>query len=140
MNTLNTIIADIMPKDLVLVDLIQDKYSIKVIVDGAKPIDLHTTTYIAKKIRNSDSLNKHLPEDFQLEVSSPGIDAPLIYPFQYKKNIGRKLKIIEFSGTNSMIIKLNKVTKDGISGVNKRGKEIKFKFNDIESARIITVF
>ena len=140
MNTLNSMIADIIPKDLVLVDLIQDKSKIKVIVDGANPIDLNTTSDIAKKIRNSDSLYKHLPENFQLEVSSPGIDAPLKYPFQYKKNIGRQLKIRKNFEGNSKIIKLNQVSEDGISGVNKRGEEIRFKFNDIETATIITVF
>ena len=140
MNTLNTMIADIIPKDLVLVDLIQDKSKIKVIVDGANPIDLNTTSDIAEKIMNSDSLYKHLPENFQLEVSSPGIDAPLKYPFQYKKNIGRQLKIRKNLEANSKIIKLNQVSEDGISGVNKRGEEIRFKFNDIETATIITVF
>ena len=38
------------------------------------------------------------------------------------------------------IIKLNQVSENGISGVNKKGEEIKFKFKDIESATIITVF
>ena len=140
MNTLNTMIADIIPKDLFLVDLVQDKSKIKVIVDGVKPIDLDTTAYIAKKIRNSDSLNKLLPEEFQLEVSSPGIDAPLKHPFQYKKNIGRQLKIKEHTRKNFKIIKLKKVTKDGITGINKRGEDIVIKFNNIESAIIITVF
>ena len=140
MNTLNTMIADIIPKDLVLVDLIQDKSKIKVIVDGTNPIDLNTTSYIAKKIRNSDSLDKHLPEDFQLEVSSPGINTPLKYPFQYKKNVGRQINIRKNLKTKSIIIKLNQVSENGISGVNKKGEEIKFKFKDIESATIITVF
>ena len=140
MNTLNTMIADIMPKDLVLIDLIQDKSKIKVIVDSSKSIDLDTTAYIAKKIRNTDSLNDYLPKDFQLEVSSPGIDAPLQYPFQYEKNIGRKLKIRELNKMNSTSIELNQVTKDGIVGINKKGKKIKYNFNEIESATIITVF
>ena len=140
MNTLNTMIADIIPKDLVLIDLIQDKSKIKVIVDSSKSIDLDTTAYIAKKIRNSDSLNDYLPEDFQLEVSSPGIDAPLQYPFQYEKNIGRKLKIRELNKMNSTSIELNQVTKDGIVGINKKGEKIKYNFNEIESATIITVF
>ena len=140
MNTLNTMIADIMPKDLVLIDLIQDKSKIKVIVDSSKSIDLDTTAYIAKKIRNSDSLNDYLPKNFQLEVSSPGIDAPLQYPFQYEKNIGRQLKIREFSNTNTISIKLTQVTKDGIAGINKKGEKIKYNFNEIESAIIITVF
>ena len=140
MNTLNTMIADIMPKDLVLIDLIQDNSKIKVIVDSSKSIDLDTTAYIAKKIRNSDSLNDYLPKNFQLEVSSPGIDAPLQYPFQYEKNIGRQLKIREFSKTNTISVKLTKVTKDGIIGINKKSEKIKYNFNEIESATIITVF
>ena len=81
-----------------------------------------------------------MPEDFQLEVSSPGIDAPLQYPFQYEKNIGRQLKIREFSKTNTISVKLTKVTKDGIIGINKKSEKIKYNFNEIESATIITVF
>ncbi|MDP7195410.1 MAG: hypothetical protein QF864_04360, partial [SAR202 cluster bacterium] len=75
MDKINNIIADIMPKNLVLIDLEQDKSNIRIIVDGIKSVDLDTTAYIAKKIRNSESLNKYLPEDFRLEVSSPGIDS-----------------------------------------------------------------
>ena len=140
MDRINNIIADIMPKDLVLIDLVQDKSSIRIIVDGAKSVDLDTTAYIAKKIRNSESLNKYLPEDFQLEVSSPGIDSPLTHPFQYKKNIGRQLKIKESSTSNKIKAKLTQVIEDGIVVIDNKGKTIKFKFDEIESATIITVF
>ena len=140
MDRINNIIADIMPKDLVLIDLVQDKSSIRIIVDSVKSVDLDTTAYIAKKIRNSESLNKYLPEDFQLEVSSPGIDSPLTYPFQYKKNIGRQLKIKELSTSNEIKAKLTHVIEDGIVATNNIGKTIKFKFDEIESATIITVF
>ena len=140
MSTLNSMIADIIPKDLVLIDLIQDKSKIKIIVDSSKTIDLDTTAYIAKKIRNSNSFNDYFPEDFQLEVSSPGIDAPLQYPFQYEKNIGRQLKIRELNKMKSICIELNQVTKDGIVGINKKGEKIKYNYNEIESATIITVF
>jgi len=140
MDKINNIIADIMPKNLVLIDLEQDKSSIRIIVDGAKSVDLDTTAYIAKKIRNSESLNKYLPKDFRLEVSSPGIDSPLTYPFQYKKNIGRQLKIKELSTSNEIKAKLTHVIEDGIVATNNIGKTIKFKFDEIESATIITVF
>ena len=140
MDRINNIIADIMPKDLVLIDLEQDKSNIRIIVDGIKSVDLDTTAYIAKKIRNSESLNKYLPEDFQLEVSSPGIDSPLTHPFQYKKNIGRQLKIKESSRSNKIKAKLTQVIEDGIVVIYTKGKTIKFKFDEIESATIITVF
>ena len=140
MDKINNIIADIMPKDLVLIDLEQDKSSIRIIVDGVKSVDLDTTAYIAKKIRNSESLNKYLPEDFRLEVSSPGIDSPLTHPFQYKKNIGRQLNIKELSTSNEIKAKLTQVIEDGIVVNDNKGKTIKFKFDEIESATIITVF
>ena len=140
MDRINNIIADIMPKDLVLIDLEQDKSSIRIIVDSVKSVDLDTTAYIAKKIRNSESLNKYLPEDFQLEVSSPGIDSPLTHPFQYKKNIGRQLKIKESSTSNKIKAKLTQVIEEGIVVIDNKGKTIKFKFDEIESATIITVF
>ena len=140
MDRINNIIADIMPKDLVLIDLEQDKSSIRIIVDSVKSVDLDTTAYIAKKIRNSESLNKYLPEDFQLEVSSPGIDSPLTHPFQYKKNIGRQLKVKESSTSNKIKAKLTQVIEDGIVVIDNKGKTIKFKFDEIESATIITVF
>ena len=140
MDRINNIIADIMPKDLVLIDLEQDKSNIRIIVDGIKSVDLDTTAYIAKKIRNSESLNKYLPEDFQLEVSSPGIDSPLTHPFQYKKNIGRQLKFKESSTSNKIKAKLTQVIEDGIVVIDNKGKTIKFKFDEIESATIITVF
>ena len=140
MDRINNIIADIMPKDLVLIDLEQDKSSIRIIVDSVKSVDLDTTAYIAKKIRNSESLNKYLPEDFQLEVSSPGIDSPLTHPFQYKKNIGRQLKIKKSSTSNKIKAKLTQVIEDGIVVIDNKGKTIKFKFDEIESATIITVF
>ena len=140
MDRINNIIADIIPKDLVLIDLEQDKSSIRIIVDSVKSVDLDTTAYIAKKIRNSESLNKYLPEDFQLEVSSPGIDSPLTHPFQYKKNIGRQLKIKESSTSNKIKAKLTQVIEDGIVVIDNKGKTIKFKFDEIESATIITVF
>ena len=140
MDRINNIIAEIMPKDLVLIYLEQDKSNIRIIVDGIKSVDLDTTAYIAKKIRNSESLNKYLPEDFRLEVSSPGIDSPLTHPFQYKKNIGRQLKIKESSTSNEIKAKLTQVLEDGIIATDNKGKTIKFKFDEIESATIITVF
>jgi ribosome maturation factor RimP len=97
--------------------LVQDKSSIRIIVDSAKSVDLETTAYKAKKIRNSELLNKYLPEDFRLEVSSPGIDSPLPYPFQYKKNIGRQLKIKESSTSNEIKAKLTQFFEDGIVAI-----------------------
>ena len=36
--------------------------------------------------------------DFSLEVSSPGVDEPLLQARQYKKNIGRKVTVTDNEG------------------------------------------
>ena len=37
-------------------------------------------------------------EDFELEVSSPGLDNPLKLPMQFRKNIGRWLEVVTYDG------------------------------------------
>jgi ribosome maturation factor RimP len=39
-------------------------------------------------------------EDFSLEVTTPGIDAPLCNPRQYRKNIGRTLAVVKIDGSS----------------------------------------
>ena len=83
-------IAKVIPDNLFFLDLVEYKAQsrIKIIIDGLKSIDLRTTTSIARDIRNSEIISLQYPNGVQIEVSSPGIDAPLEHPFQYKKNIG----------------------------------------------------
>ncbi len=38
------------------------------------------------------------PDDFSLEVSSPGLDEPLKLYRQYKKNVGRKVEVLQKDG------------------------------------------
>jgi ribosome maturation factor RimP len=37
-------------------------------------------------------------EDFELEVSSPGLDKPLKLPVQFEKNVGRMLDVVKSDG------------------------------------------
>ena len=43
-------INKIVPKELIVLDLIEDKSKIKIVVDSAKSFDLNTTTYLAKSM------------------------------------------------------------------------------------------
>lgn len=51
--------------------------------------------------------------DFSLEVSSPGIDEPLLLERQYKKNIGRKVLLTLNDGTEQLG-KMLEVTPDAV--------------------------
>lgn len=44
--------------------------------------------------RHIESLLNREEQDFELEVSSPGLDHPLKHPMQYEKNLGKELRVM----------------------------------------------
>lgn len=69
---------------------------IQVLLDSDDAITIERCVEVSREIE------KHLDrdaEDFELEVSSAGLSAPLKMVRQYKKNIGRSLDVVLNDGT-----------------------------------------
>ncbi len=64
--------------------------TIKVVIDGDKGVSLQDCMKVSRAIEHNLDRDK---EDFSLEVTSSGAASPIHMPRQYKKNIGRKLKV-----------------------------------------------
>ncbi len=64
--------------------------SIKVILDGDVGVSLKDCMKISRAIEHNLDREEN---DFSLEVASAGATAPMVVPRQYKKNLGRKLKV-----------------------------------------------
>jgi ribosome maturation factor RimP len=83
-------------------------------------------------------------EDFELQVSSPGLDLPFGVIEQYYKNVGRKVEVIDKEGTKLTGI-LKNVTEGGfeletefkVKGKTKELKDVSFNFEQIKSTRVI---
>ena len=83
-------------------------------------------------------------EDFELQVSSPGLDLPFGVIEQYFKNAGRKVEVIDNEGTKLTGI-LKNVTEGGfeletefkVKGKAKELKDVSFNFEQIKSTRVI---
>ena len=76
---------------LFLIDLnINDSNKITITLDGDNGVQLQDCIHISKAI---DANLDREEEDFSLEVASAGVSLPLKLVRQYKKNIGRVLKI-----------------------------------------------
>ena len=131
-------IAKVIPDNLFFLDLVENKAQsrIKVVIDGMESIDLKTTTSIARDIRNSEIISSQYPGGVQIEVTSPGIDSPLVHPFQFKKNVNRSINIKTFEDIEPFLLKLTNVDKDGFEGILDTGVKSRYKFDEIESATI----
>lgn len=76
---------------LFLVDLsISESYKITVTLDGDNGITLQDCIDVSRAVENNLDREE---QDFSLEVASAGVSSPLKLVRQYKKNIGRTLKV-----------------------------------------------
>lgn len=117
--------------------------NIKVFIDADEGISL------SKLIEYNRSLYKQIeesglfpPDNFSLEVSSPGLDEPLKMNRQYKKNIGRYIDVL-LTDTTKREGKLVEATEDGIliewetgKGKKKETRQESILFDNIKSTKI----
>ena len=141
MDYVKNTIESLIPADCAIIDYNDFSKSgkIKLIIDSSSGIDLESTSILAKKIKKSETINDFYPNGVQLEISSPGIDADLIYPFQYSKNIGRKIKIYT-TDDREFIVTLSGSNETGINGNLKNGKKVELAYDQIQKANVIIDF
>jgi ribosome maturation factor RimP len=85
-------------------------------------------------------------ENFDLEVSSPGLDHPFIVLEQYYKNEGKKIEVTDTEGSKHNGI-LKNVTSGGfeletevkVKGKTRELKDISFNFESVKSARVVLI-
>jgi ribosome maturation factor RimP len=119
---------------------------IVVFIDSMKGITLDECKAVSRFLESK--LDRNV-EDFELEVSSPGLDNPLKLPLQYEKNTGRLLDVVKFDGIkitgklvsiNQGVIQLETevTTKDNRTGKKKKEQKLQdIKFEEIKTAKIV---
>jgi len=115
-----------------------------VLLDGDNGITIDDCANLSRELSKTLDEASWMEESYTLEVSTPGLDQPLQLHRQYKKNIGRSLKV----KLQDKIVegKLTDVLDDKIilaSGMGKNKKEIKMTeilFSEIEKALVIVSF
>lgn len=134
--------------EIFLVDItVTAKNKILIWIDKKDGITIDECAEISKKLENH--LDRSI-EDFELEVSSPGLDTSFRVRQQYDKNIGREIEIVTEDNKIHQG-ELLQVTEDGIKLEiikNKKGKgkkedqatELSLGFNQIKSAKVIVTF
>ena len=71
---------------------------IRVYVDAVDGLAVKACVQISRHIEGSLDREQ---EDFELEVSSPGLSEPFQHPLQYQKNVGRGIKVLTNDGSKA---------------------------------------
>jgi ribosome maturation factor RimP len=114
---------------------------ITVLADKKGGITIDECAFIHRHIENNLDREK---EDFELLVSSPGLDIPFTVIEQYYKNEGKKVEVIDNEGNRYTGI-LKNITNGGFElecevrskGKSKEIKDLSFNFESIKSTRVV---
>jgi len=136
-------------ESLFLISLsISDQNHISIVIDGDNGVSVNDCISVSRKVENNLDREE---EDFSLEVASAGVSAPLKFPRQFKKNIGRTLEVR--TNSNKFEGNLVSVNDDGIvltwqarepkpvgKGKITVDKETNIAFQEIEEAKVVITF
>lgn len=67
--------------------------TLRVYIDHENGISLDDCTAVSHQLSGVLDVEDPLPGHYDLEVSSPGLDRPLVFPEHFTRFIGRKIKI-----------------------------------------------
>lgn len=114
---------------------------ITVLVDTMKGITIDECADLHQHLEKN--LDRNV-EDFELQVSSPGLDMPFSVIEQYRKNEGVKVEVVDYEGAKYTGL-LKNVTDGGfelVSEVKPKGKpketrELSFNLEQVKSTRVV---
>lgn len=67
--------------------------TLRVYIDHAEGIDLDDCTAVSHQLSGVLDVEDPLPGQYDLEVSSPGLDRPLVFPEHFQRFAGERVKI-----------------------------------------------
>jgi len=117
---------------------------ITILADKREGITIDECVSISRFIEKN--LNRD-EEDYELMVSSPGLDMPFVVKEQFLKSEGKKVEVINTEGIKFSGL-LKNVTNGGfeieteinVKGKTKEKKELSFNYDQVKSTRKVVLF
>jgi ribosome maturation factor RimP len=117
-------------------------FLVAVKVDSANRITVLADTREGITIDECVAIHRHIEkgldrdaEDFELQVSSPGLDLPFRVVEQYFKNEGKQVIVTDNEGSR-FTGKLKNVTSGGFE-LESEMKDISFNYDQVKSAKVV---
>jgi len=146
-------------EEFVLQELEEGEFLVEVNVSPSNVIHVYVDSYngltIDKCVGISRRIEQELDrdtEDFELQVSSPGLSEPFKVKEQYLKNIGREVEVVKTDGqklegelleADDEGILLKTASRERVEGHKKKQlivKEYQLKYGEIKSAKVVVSF
>jgi ribosome maturation factor RimP len=122
---------------------------IRIFIDSFNGITIDKCVEISRYIENNFDREK---EDFELQVSSPGLSESFKVKEQYLKNVGREVEIVTTEGDKLQgmlkeakpdFIVIEAATREKVEGQKKKQlvvRERQIEYEDVKSAKVVVSF
>jgi ribosome maturation factor RimP len=118
------------------------RHVVRVIVDRDDGVDLDLVAEVSRcvsEVLDSPGLEAVLPGPFVLEVSSPGVDRPLIEERHWRRNVGRLVKV-SLAGDGDVVGRITAVPMDGAVVLAADSGDITVQLADVSLALVQVEF
>ena len=143
MEEIKNIVEKHLSEAQLLIDVMENYESgfVRVVVDSEATMTLNDTAKLTKKLIKSDEFNNRYPNGCRVEVTTPGVNAPLKKAYQFKKNINKNVKIRYRNEDQIDSIKCKILSADENSVLVKHdNNDIPIFYDQIEHAKILLSF
>ena len=140
---IKNIVENHLSQGQILIDITESFESgfVRVVVDSETTITLGDTASLTKKLMKSDEFNNRYPNGCRIEITTPGVDAPLKQAYQFKKYINKNVKICYRNEGQIDSIKCKIVSADDdLVLVKHNNIDIPIFYDQIEHAKLLLSF
>ena len=112
--------------------------NIQIMIESDVGVSIDNCAEVSKLARNIITMEKFIEDDYNIEVSSPGINRPLYNMKDFIKYQGEKVFIeLKRNINNQRRFKGYYEVKDNIICINHKNETIEITFNDIKKANLV---
>ena len=112
--------------------------NIQIMIESDVGVSVDNCAEVSKLARNVITMEKFIEDDYNIEVSSPGINRPLYNMKDFIKYQGEKVFIeLKRNINNQKRFKGYYEVKDNIICINHKNETIEITFNDIKKANLV---
>ncbi len=131
--------------EIVLIEIIARSHVLRLYVDregGVSIDDCSTVSHMVGDLLDAEGFSDRISGSYELEVSSPGLDRPLVKPAHFQKVLGKQVRITTFepiSGRRKFMGKLV-AADDAAAQIEVDGQVYAIPHKGIASARLVPEF
>ena len=112
--------------------------NIQIMIESDEGVSIDNCAEVSKLARNIITMEKFIEDDYNIEVSSPGINRPLYNLKDFIRYQGEKVFIeLKRNINNQKRFKGYYEVKDNIICINHKNETIEITFNDIKKANLV---